>query len=80
MCTLFPQNVSAEMHTILLGLVGKISDLRENISRSANSVIDQLIDIIEPAIMMDALYKCIDSNHVNIQIATLEIMNVVAKK
>ena len=68
------------MHTILLGLVGKISDLRENISRAANSVIDQLIDIIEPNTMMDALYKCIDCNHINMQIAALEIMNVVAKK
>jgi hypothetical protein len=77
---MFPQNVVPDMEMILLGLVSKISDIREPISCAANSVIDQLIDSIDPAVVLSALCKCIDSSHIKTLIAALEIMNVVAKK
>lgn len=80
MCAQFTKVMVSKLEMILMALASKISDTREAVSREANSVIDQLIETIEPSAMLSALCKCIDSSHIKTLIASLEIMNVVAKK
>ena len=80
LCSHYSLEIEPCLSTILKCLIAKMLDIKETISSASNSTIIVLIEIFDPKLLFISLMHCIDGASIKAVIATLEIMNVVAKR